>query len=95
MKHRRNAADPTSCHGGSTLATADGALAVTMVRHSRGLYVERSQASAGGPRLVQFMRFGDEESFEQWCEFDSLRFSHPKFAMDLRRTGHELFARDP
>jgi hypothetical protein len=92
MKRRCNRSGLSGREQATVVSSAYGDFAVTLIRVDGGVHVERSHAGAGRPRLIELMRFVEQESFDRWCEFDRLRFMDPKLAMDVRRSGHALFA---
>jgi hypothetical protein len=95
MRQRADRSPSTGHNSTAVLGNPHGEFAVTLIRFEGSVCVEQSQTRAGGPRFVRLMRFKEQQSFDRWCEFDRLRFTNPKLAMDVRRSGHDLFAAEP
>lgn len=93
--------EPSSTgHGARTLAehrvalTARGPrghLQFNLQRVTGGLYVEREEIPARGPRTIQSITFSEVESFERWCDDDPVRFEHPLLHAQVKREGGRLW----
>jgi hypothetical protein len=69
----------------------DGSVGFVMRASLNRLLVERTQHQAQGARLVQCMAFGDQGTFDRWCESEPMRFEDAVLYDQLRREGHGAF----
>jgi len=82
----------TATPGGElTLASDDGTLSFRLRWLDGQVHMERTRRSARSSAVVQVSHFGDEASFNRWCDSDRLRFAHPLLFAMLRRGGRALF----
>lgn len=68
-----------------------GHLRFNLQRVTGGVYVEREEIPARGPRTIQSITFSEFESFERWCDDDPVRFEHPLLHAQVKREGAELW----
>ena len=73
------------------LMSKDGSVGIVMRASLNSLLVERTQHQAQGARLVQCMAFGDQGTFDRWCESEPMRFEDAVLYDQLRREGHGAF----
>lgn len=78
-----------------TATSNDGVLAFHLSARPGGISVQRAERQANGRRLVQSVRFDDEDTFVRWCRADDLWFSYPLLFSNLTRSGCELFIDQP
>ena len=71
------------------LMSKDGSVGIVMRASLNSLLVERTQHQAQGARLVQCMAFGDQSTFDRWCESEPMRFEDAVLYDQLRREGHD------
>jgi hypothetical protein len=71
-----------------SLTSKDGSVEFVMRASLNSLLVERTQHQAFGARLVQCMAFGDQSTFDRWCESEPMRFEDAVLYDQLRREGH-------
>ena len=85
----RDAAKPQAS-GPETLSlmSRDGSVGFVIRALPHSLLVERTQYHALGARLVQCMAFGDQGTFDRWCESEPMRFEDAVLYDQLRREGH-------
>jgi hypothetical protein len=74
------------------LASTNDAVTLVLRRTTHGLLIERTQRQVVGMRLVQALVFADQNSFDHWCEFESLRFEDGLLFGKLVREGHAALA---
>lgn len=74
-----------------SLMSKDGSVGFVMRASLNRLLVERTQHQAQGARLVQCMAFGDQGTFDRWCESEPMRFEDAVLYDQLRREGHGAF----
>ena len=74
-----------------SLMSKDGSVGFVMRASLNSLLVERTQHQALGARLVQCMAFGEQGTFDRWCESDPIRFEDAVLYDQLRREGHGAF----
>ncbi|CAG1017430.1 hypothetical protein BURC_02080 [Burkholderiaceae bacterium] len=74
-----------------TLNSDDGAIEYRLTPTSSGLLVERVQRRMGSRRIVLSTLFADGDSFERWCDADSIRFECPLVYTSLKRDGRVFF----
>lgn len=72
-----------------SLMSKDGSVGFVMRASLNSLLVERTQHQALGARLVQCMTFGDQGTFDRWCESEPMRFEDAVLYDQLRREGHD------
>ena len=72
-----------------SLMSKDGSVGFVMRASPNSLLVERTQHQALGARLVQCMAFGDQGTFDRWCESEPIRFEDAVMYDQLRREGHD------
>lgn len=75
---------------GLRMASPDGTLAFTLKRTPTGLCVERTQHRPLHTRLVLSLVFTQGDSFQRWCDAESVRFDHPVLFSFLRSEGHGI-----
>ena len=73
------------------LMSKDGSVGFVMRASLNSLLVERTQHRALGARLTQCMAFGDQGTFDRWCESEPMRFADAVLYDQLRREGHGAF----
>jgi hypothetical protein len=84
----------TDCgHDSGLLVSKDGTTAFAISRRRSGLFVEKRHCPTSGPRTSHAMIFANELIFDQWCDVEPTRFGDPLLCDQLRRRGHELFAK--
>lgn len=74
-----------------SLMSKDGSVGFVMRASLNSLLVERTQHRALGARLTQCMAFGDQSTFDRWCESEPMRFEDAVLYDQLRREGHGAF----
>ena len=74
-----------------SIMSKDGSVGFVMRASLNRLLVERTQHQAQGARLVQCMAFGDQDTFDRWCESEPMRFEDAVLYDQLRREGHGAF----
>lgn len=74
-----------------SLMSKDGSVGFVMSASLNRLLVERTQHRALGARLTQCMAFGDQGTFDRWCESEPMRFEDAVLYDQLRREGHGAF----
>jgi hypothetical protein len=77
----------------SVLVSTDGTIAFAIGRTRSGLLVEKRSCPITGPRTSHAMIFETESIFDHWCDIEPTRFDDPLLCDQLRRRGHELFAK--
>lgn len=86
---------PSSWHssGVVTLHSDDGVVSFRLASGFRGVFVERIRIREAGAYVAQSTVFADEQSFQTWCDSDSVRFDYPIVYVTLKREGASLFHR--
>lgn len=72
-----------------SLKSQDGTIGFVLRASLNGLLVERTQRQTFGTRLVQCMVFGNQATFDRWCDSEPMRFEDPVLYNQLRREGHD------
>ncbi len=75
------------------MRSEDGSVSFTLAPTPSGVFVERVQLRNGTARVVQSVLFTDDQSFQRWCDADSLRFEYPLVYVSLKRDGDAMFRR--
>lgn len=69
-----------------------GTVRVTLRRDARGLFLEREEEPAHGPRVLLVASFVDLSTFAQWSENDPLRFDAPILHKRIRQDAETLWS---
>lgn len=71
----------------------DGDVEFVLAAGLQGLFVERVRLRRGAAQVVHSMVFADSQSFERWCDADTLRFENPLVHQKVKRCGANLLSR--